>query len=114
MNEKFVKCIYETIVEGGKNIYQELYENTEVTEKTTDYWRDLLHLYGSFDDKQKKVFIGIIKQTMIDTISSIFGVLDGSSALLGGDFKFEVKINGICTEENLQDTFLGFIEDNII
>lgn len=113
MNEEFVKCIYETIVKEGTNIYKELYENTEVTEKTTVYWRSLLNLYSSFDYQQKEVFISGIKQVIIDTISSVFGVLDGSSTLSGGEFEFEVKINGICTEEGLQDAFLGYLEDNI-
>lgn len=60
------------------------------------------------------MFISIIKQTIIDTVSGVFGVLDGSSTLSGGEFEFEVKINGISTEESLQDTFLGYIEDSII
>lgn len=113
MNEEFVKSIYETVVEEGKNIYKDLYENTEVTERTVDYWKNALELYRSFDDRQKKVFLDIVKQTMIDTISSVFGILDGSSTLSGGDFEFEVKINGIGTEDELQDIFLGFVEENV-
>jgi hypothetical protein len=113
MNEEFVKNIYETVIEGGKNIYRDLYENTEVTERTIDYWKNALELYRSFDDKQKNVFMDIVKQTMIDTVSSVFGVLDGSSTLTGGDFEFEVRINGVSTEDELQDTFLGFVEENI-
>ena len=113
MNEEFVKSIYQTVVEEGKNIYKDLYENTEVTERTVDYWKNALELYRSFDDRQKKVFLDIVKQTMIDTISSVFGVLDGSSTLSGGDFEFEVKINGIGTEDELQDAFLGFVEENV-
>lgn len=114
MRDEFVRCIYKTLVEDGENIYKELYENTEITEGTTEYWRNLLNLYGSFDYKQKEVFMSVIKQTIIDTISGVFGVLDGASTLSGGEFDFEVKINGMCTEEELQDTFLGYIEDNII
>lgn len=113
MNEEFVKSVYETVVEEGKNIYKDLYENTEVTERTVDYWKNALELYCSFDDRQKMVFFDIIKQTMIDTISSVLGVLDGSSTLSGGDFEFEVKINGISTEDELQDTFLAFVEENV-
>lgn len=110
MNEEFVKNIYETIVKGGENIYKNLYENTEATEQTVDYWKNALELYRSFDDNQKNVFLDIVRQTIIDTISSIFGVLDGSSTLSGGDFEFEVKINGVSTEDELQDTFLNFVE----
>ena len=113
MNENFVKSIYKTLVEDGKEIYRDLYDNTKVTEGTVDYWKNALELYHSFDDKQKDVFMNIVKQTIIDTISSVFGVLDGSSTLSGEDYEFEVRINGISTEDELQDTFLGFVEDNI-
>ncbi len=54
LKEEFIKCVYKNIVEDGKNIYRELYENTEITEKTTEYWCNLLNLYGAFNDKQKK------------------------------------------------------------
>lgn len=112
MNENFVKSIYKTLIEDGKDMYKDLYENTKVSEMTVDYWKNALELYHSFDDKQKDVFLNVVKQIMIDTISSVFGVLDGSSTLSGEDFEFEVKINGISTEEELQDTFLEFVEEN--
>lgn len=50
---------------------------------------------------------------IIDTISSVFGIFDGSSTLSGGNFEFEVKINGVDTENELQDSFLEYIEENI-
>lgn len=112
MNEEFIKNIYKTIVEDGRNMYKELYENTEMTERTVDYWKDALELYRVFNDNQKTVFLNIIQQTMIDTISHVFGVLDGSSTSVGGDFACEVKINGISTEDELQDSFLRIVEEN--
>lgn len=112
MNKKFIRSVYKTVVEDGKEIYRELYENTEITEKTVSYWKNALDLYHALDDNQKKFFIEIIEQTMVDTISSIFGILDGSSTLAGEEFEFDVKINGISTEDELQDTFLEFIEEN--
>lgn len=54
----------------------------------------------------------IIKQIMIDTISGVFGALDGSSTLIGGELECEVKINGVITENELQDIFLDFVETN--
>lgn len=112
MNEEFIKNLYKTIIEDGRSIYKDLYENTEVTEQTVDYWKNALELYHSFNENQQNMFMDIVKQTMIDTISSIFGILDGSSTLSGGDFEFEVKINGFSTECELQDTFLRFVEEN--
>ena len=32
--------------------------------------------------------------------------------IIDEDFEFEVKINGISTEDELQDTFLEFVEEN--
>ncbi|MCM1499073.1 MAG: hypothetical protein NC124_11475 [Clostridium sp.] len=113
MNEEFVKEIYETIVKEGESIYKELYENTEVTERTIAYWKNALELYHSFENVQKSVFMDIIRQTMIDTISSVFGILDGSSTLGDGSFEFDVKINGVDTEDELQDTFLGYVEESL-
>lgn len=112
MNEEFVKSIYETIVKDGEDIYKDLYENTEVTEDIIDYWKKALALYHSLDYTQQSIFMDIIKQTMIDTISSVFGVLDGSSTLSGGEFEFDVKINGVNTEDDLQDAFLAYVEEN--
>lgn len=111
MNERFIRSLYETVVEDGINTYRDLYENTEVTERTVNYWKNALALYHSFDEEQKNIFINIMEQTMIDTISSIFGVLDGSGTLSGEDFEFDVKINGVSTESELQDTFLAYVEE---
>ncbi len=111
MNEKFVKDVYKSVIEDGKNIYKDLYENTKITKKTVDYWKNALELYRSFDDKQKNVFMNIVTHTMIDTVSSVLGILDGSSTLPTDNFDFEVKINGISTKNELQDTFLGFVEE---
>ena len=111
MNEEFARRIYETIIENGENIYKDLYENTEITEKTIDYWKNALELYNSLNYDQKNVFMNIIKQTMIDTISNLFGVLDGSSTLSGGNMEFDIKINGISTEDEMQDTFLEIVEE---
>ena len=55
--------------------------------------------------------MNVIKQTMIDTISSLFGILDGSSTLSGGNMEFDIKINGMSTEDELQDTFLELVEE---
>lgn len=39
MNKEFASRIYKTVIEDGENIYKELYENTEVTKRTVDYWK---------------------------------------------------------------------------
>ncbi len=110
MNEKFVREIYKTIVNENCDIYKDLYENTEITEKTVLYWKNALELFRNLDDKQKEVFFSVIRQTIIDTISGVFGVIDGTSTLGDEEFEFNFCINGIDTEQELQDTFLEMIE----
>ena len=70
-------------------------------------------MYEKLTSEEKEKMLKFAELIMIDTISSVFGILDGSSTLSGGDFEFEVRINGISTEDDLQDTFLGFVEENI-
>ena len=110
MNEEFVKKIYKTIVEEGVTTYRDLYDNTTINKNTVEYWKKALELYYTFDIAQKEIFFDVIKQTIIDTISSVFGVLDGSSSLLDGNFNFDIKIDGNTTRNELQDTFLMLIE----
>jgi len=107
MNEKFVEKIYKTIVEDGVGEYKNLLDNTALKNTTDKYWINALELYEKLTSEEKEKMLKFAELIMIDTISSVFGILDGSSTLSGGDFEFEVRINGISTEDELQDTFLG-------
>ena len=80
---------------------------------TVDIWKELGKTADQLTSEEKEKMLKFAELIMIDTISSVFGILDGSSTLSGGDFEFEVRINGISTEDELQDTFLGFVEENI-
>lgn len=112
MNEKFVEKIYKVIVEDGVGEYKNLLDNTLVKNATDKYWIKALELYEKLSSEEKEKMLKFAELIMIDTISSVFGILDGSSTLSGGNFEFEVKINGISTEDELQDTFLEFVEEN--
>lgn len=54
----------------------------------------------------------VIKQTMIDTISHMLWIIDGSSTLLDCAIKPKLLLNSKDTEGELQDCFLEFIEEN--
>ena len=111
MNEQFVKDIFDTLVNDSTNTYKELFDSTVINEKTVDYWKNSLMLYNSLDQNQKRIFLRVIKQITIDTISSIFSVFDGVSALKEhGCYDVKVTINGEDTENELQDSFLEYIE----
>lgn len=113
MNEEFTKNIFKSIVEENIKIYKDLYESYEITDKTVDYWKYSIQLYRLFDENQKETFIRILEQTMIDTISNLFGVLDGNTNLSGNEYDVHVEINGVDTNNELQDSFLEYIEENV-
>lgn len=49
---------------------------------------------------------------MIDTISNMLGVIDGSSTLKDCSFEPKLLLDSIDTEGELQDSFLEFIEES--
>lgn len=111
MKEEFVKRLYDTGIEDGLEIYINQFNNTVITDKTTEFTRKALDMYNSLTNNQKDVFFEVLKITMIDTISLIFGVIDGSSTLNGGSMDIKMYINGEDTDEELQDTFLEYVEN---
>lgn len=110
MNETFVKNLYKVIIEDGKKTYVELFEKTEITSSTVDYWKEALSFYNNLDSKEREIFKCIINQVMIDTVSGVFGIIDGSSSL-DGDFSIDMSINGEKNECELQDLFLEYVEE---
>lgn len=112
MIKEKIEIIYESIVEEGIKVYHELYESIEVSDDTIDYWNKAIELYRTFDATEKTVFYDIIKQVIIDTTASIFGLLDGSNSLPGGGtFETDIRIDGIDSEHFLQDYFLSLVEE---
>jgi len=53
----------------------------------------------------------IVEQTMIDTVSHMLGVIDGSSTLNDCSLEPKLLLDSIDTEGELQDLFLEFIEE---
>lgn len=111
MNEDFVKSLYKSIVQEDLELYKNLYETTNVSKNTDDYWRKALGLYNSLEEENKGVLFKIIEQTMIDTISNMLGIIDGSSTLIDCTIEPKLLLDSIDTECELQDCFLEYIEE---
>lgn len=111
MINTFVKSLFESIVKENLQLYKDLYETTNVTEKTDDYWKKTIGFYDSLTDENKAILMRIIEQTMIDTISNMLGVMDGSSTLKDCLLEPKLLLESIDTEGDLQDSFLEFIEE---
>lgn len=63
MNDIFVKSLYESIIKENLEIYKDLYETTNVTSKTDDYWEKAIVFYDSLTDENKDTLTKIIEQT---------------------------------------------------
>jgi len=112
MKKEFIEKVYESIVVGNVQIYTEMIEDKD-TDRTVEFWKSARKIYRELDDSQHKAFIDFIRQVIIDTISNVFGVLDGICGIDSKEWLCSVTINGESTEDDLQDTFLEYIENLI-
>ncbi|MFI2857642.1 hypothetical protein ACH6EH_10895 [Paenibacillus sp. JSM ZJ436] len=64
MNDIFVKSLYETIVEENLQLYKNVYETTNVTSKTDDYWKKTIGFYDSLTDENKDTLMRIIEESV--------------------------------------------------
>lgn len=110
--EKFIDGVLKTVIEEGVASYEEIF--ADPGEVTDEYWMRVLDLYRSLTPAHRKVVLEIMRQVQVDTVSEIFGILDGTSQISGKFEEFDlihktrkanVRLNG-----DLQDLFLEKIE----
>ena len=86
---------------------------TPLAEVTDPLYRDVIALHNSLTPRQRKVLAAFARQGFIDGVSTVMGILDGSSGLQGhGSVDFELTLRGRKQKLNgdLQDYFLEAIE----
>lgn len=106
-----MRNLYKHSIEKIEETYRELYSDPAWKENTDKYSKAIINFYQKLNKNQKEDFYVILKQINIDTISTAFGILEGSSS---SDIDIELKL--IDEEENtyeyLQDSFLAVAEEN--
>lgn len=114
--EEFIEKLKENVLNNNLMLYKEIYESTIMDEKVKKdpYYGDALTFYRSLPTKQKEIIFKIIHQTIIDTTSTILGIIDGPVSLEGvnGDFILTYKApNEVETllSGDLQTDFLNTI-----
>ena len=94
------------------NDYREALK-TPLAEATDPLYREVIRLHNALTPRQQKVLAAFACQGFIDGVSTVLGVLDGSSGLSGHGFvDFELGLSGAKKKLNgsLQDCFLEAIE----
>ena len=97
---------------GSDSGYQDALK-TPLAEATDPLYRDVITLHNSLTPRQRKVLAAFARQGFIDGVSTVLGILDGSSQLGSHGFVAldlthrggKKKLNGY-----LQDSFLEAIE----
>jgi hypothetical protein len=106
--ETFVSEIRSAVVQQNAAIYKDLFESTTPEAAHDPYWKRALTLHRSLSEADRTVLFEIMRQVTVDTVSNLFAILDGVSALAGLPENFVLtsqsdhrKLNG-----SLKDMFL--------
>ncbi len=111
MNIDFVESLYKSIIVEHMELYENIF-NTAVHENMPEYRKKTLEFYNNLSQENKEVLMGLLKQSMINAISNLLGIIDGSSTLNDCDLEPKLLLDNKDTENELQDTFLAYIEEN--
>ncbi|MCO4781065.1 MAG: transposase [Candidatus Cloacimonetes bacterium] len=109
----FTKSIYKNIVEENLELHKNLFENTKVDVIKDPYYKQAIPFFRSLSEDDKLILFSIIKQTSVDTLSSLFIILDNGVSLEGFEGELELlHKNGSeqVLSGDLQDDFLEYIE----
>jgi hypothetical protein len=108
----FVSQARRAIVDRNLALYEDMLMSGKADKVSDPYWRRTLQLYHSLDASGQAALRETIRQTMVDTISSIFAVLDGVSAIADApeEFVLTTRSQGQPINGNLQDLFLEMEE----
>lgn len=109
----FVNGVRKSVIEDNLTTYKEIFEKTSQDQASDPYWKDALALFSSLDEKQKTTLYKIIRQVQVDNISTMFGILDGTSYVdsRATDLKLTLDDSGQVLNGELQDLFLEIEED---
>jgi hypothetical protein len=86
---------------------------TPLAEATDPLYRDVIALHNSLTPGQRRTLAAFARQGFIDGVSTVLGILDGSSGLEGhGSVDFDLRVLGGKKKLNgdLQDYFLEVVE----
>ncbi|WP_180171510.1 hypothetical protein [Acinetobacter sp. YH12023] len=97
------------IINENLEIYKGLFIDYSPSEIKDPYFIDAISFFNNLPDEHKRIFFSILRQVMIDSISNVLGVIDGSSSLEEHDGDFSLLYEGKSLEY-LQDYFLSQFE----
>ena len=106
--EDFVSKVRAAVVQEIATTYRDLFESSAPEGASDAYWKRALTLHRSLSEADRAVLFEIMQQVSVDTVSNLFGILDGASVLEGPreDFVLMSQADNRKLNGNLQDLFL--------
>ena len=112
MNDtELIEAFRKEVLKESLQSYKAILETTPPDQATDDYWRALLDFYAELPASSKRLLLGVMRQVMVDTLSSVFAVLDGVFMLSGQEEDFVLSHQGERLNGNLQEILLSQEED---
>jgi hypothetical protein len=105
--EEFSRKIYDVVVEENMAIYRRTFLHTKPSEAADPYYKRVLTLFNEVSPAQKDCLFEIMRQVTVDTVSSVLGVIDGSSLIDSNAPTFELMCGVEHLEGDLQMYFLN-------
>lgn len=80
--QEFVLCIRREVLEQNLVAYRQNLERPAlITTGRDTQWPRMAELYQSLTEEQRRQFVEGVRQVMVDTLSNVLGILDGSTLL---------------------------------
>lgn len=111
MNEHFVKALHADVVDEAVSSYAEMYGGMDVSKMSNKRGIDKVSYYQSLSDDDRRIFKMFIRDVMVDTVSHVLGVLDGTTTLAEYEGEPTLLLDSVNTESELQDSYLRMIEE---
>ena len=107
--QQLIACIRAEVLDQNMADYQSMLCENSLSGPKSQYWKQMAMFNMSLNDEQRRQFEFAIRQVMVDTISNMLGILDGTSILEKYREEFSLKYGDDEKELNgdLQDFFLS-------
>jgi hypothetical protein len=109
--KEFVRAIKQRVIENDNNTYRDLLINAEGAKDPI--WNGMLSIYKKLSPQEKEKFIQFMRLIQVNTVSHIFGIIDGSTYLSEENDGMVLSTeDGETISGDLQDLFLEMEEES--
>jgi hypothetical protein len=110
--EEFALMTLEEVVDGSNRCYVDLFSSTALADAKDPYWRRAHLLYSTLSEDQRVVFLSVLRQVSIDSMSLFFSILDGKCSVGGRPGTVDLRLVNPDNAplDDLQDAFLELVE----